>query len=334
MARRLAFCVSLLATVALAACGGGTTSAPSAVPSSLAGGGTTRPAAASAAGGGGATAAATAQPGAVGGAAALNDPCGLLTVAEAAGAMGTDPLTSSGTAGDPATCSYTLGDGEEALAIDVLRNGAAAQYQSFVDNGSAEDVSGIGDAALYERGTRRLLFKVSDLLIYVFPRYVNGADAALGAATAMAKIIAARLTTGSVPPELQITAPPIISAETACDLLSADEAASVLAKGPMSAQGNQFTPQFCTYAIVSSGEVVLSTFFQPKGGAATFAGIEGSGTTDPVSGLGDKAMFEPGTGILFVLKGDTLLNVNVFGQEPAATLDLDRQLAEVMLTHL
>ena len=330
MARRLAFCVSLLASVVLAACGG-TTSAPSAVPGSLAAG-ASRPAATAAGGGGGATAAATAQPG--GGGGALNDPCGLLTVAEAAGAMGTDPLTASGTAGDPANCSYTLGDGEEALAITVLRNGAAAQYQSFVDNGSAEDVSGVGDVALYERGTRRLLFKVGELLIYVFPRYVNGADAALGAATAMARIIAARLTTGSVPPALQITAPPVISAETACDLLSADEAASILDKGRLSAEGNQITPQFCTYGIASTGEVILSTYFQPRAGAATLAGIEGSLTTDPVSGLGDKAMFEPGLGILYVLTGDTLLNVNVFGQEPAATLDMDRQLAEIMLSHL
>ena len=123
-------------------------------------------------------------------------------------------------------------------------------------------------------------------------------------------------------------------ADTACDLLSTDEAAAILAKGPLSATPNQFAPQFCPYAIVATGEVVLSTYFQPKGGAATFAGIQGTATTDPVSGLGDKAMFEPGSGILYVLKGDTLLNANLFGQGPTETLAQDTKLVEVMLSHL
>ncbi len=338
MARRLALGVSLLASIFMAACGGSNPSPPSAVPGSPSSSGTARPTAAASVTAGGttaaATAAATARPGAGDSGAALKDPCGMLTVAEAAGAMDTAALTAKGTPGDPAKCSYALGDGEEALVIDVLQNGAATQYQAFVANGSAEEVPDIGDGALYERGTRRLVFKVGDLLIYVFPRYVNGADSALEAATAMAQIIAARLTTGSVPPALQITAPPVIAAGSACDLLSADEAASILIKGPMAAQANPAAPQFCPYAIVATGEIILSTYFQARDGAATFAGIQSTSTTEPVAGLGDKAMFEPGTGILFVLKGETLLNANVFGQGPTETLALDKKLVEFMLSHL
>ena len=210
--------------------------------------------------------------------------------------------------------------------------GAAAQFQSFIDSGSAEEISGLGDAALYERGTSRLLVRVGDLLVFVYTRYIQTEP--LAAATAMARIIEARLRTGSVPPELQITAPPVIAAEAACDLLSAEEAASVLGTGALLAEASEFTPQFCTYALVSTGEVVISTFLQRKGGIATWTGYESSLVTDSVAGLGDKAMFESSTGILFVLKGDSILNVNVFGQGPSVALDLNGQLAEIMLSHL
>ena len=136
MTRRLALCVSLLASIFMAACGGSNPSTPGAVPGSPTSSGTARPTAAASVGAVGTTttgtAAATAQPGAGDGGAAQKDPCGMLTVAEAAGAMDTAPLTAKGTPGDPAKCSYALGDGEEALVIDVLRNGAATQYQAFV----------------------------------------------------------------------------------------------------------------------------------------------------------------------------------------------------------
>jgi hypothetical protein len=126
----------------------------------------------------------------------------------------------------------------------------------------------------------------------------------------------------------------VISAETACDLLSAEEAAGVIGKGPMEAQANEFAPQFCTYAILSSGEVVLSTYLDAKGGQAAWQTFTGSLTTEPVDGLGQAALFEPSTGILFALQGDSVLNVNVFGQSPEAALELDRQLMEIMLGHL
>jgi hypothetical protein len=261
------------------------------------------------------------------------DACALLTGDEAGGAIHTQALTPTGTTGDPAHCSYALPDGEEALVIDVMRNGAQTQYQGFVDAGTAEDVSGVGDRALYERGTRRLVFMVGDVLVYVFPRYVNGADAALEADTAIGKVIAARLTTGAVPTGLAATPPPLVSAETACDLLSADEASGVMGQ-QLKSEGNPAVAQFCTYSVVSSGEVVLTTYLQRVGGSDTWPGLEGSLTTEPVSGLGEKAMFEPSTSILFVLQGDAILNVNVFGRSPADALALDRQLAEIALTHL
>ena len=53
-----------------------------------------------------------------------------------------------------------------------------------------------------------------------------------------------------------------------------------------------------------------------------------------MSGLGDQALFESSTGILFALKGDSILNVNVYGLSPEQTLPLDRRLMEIMLRHL
>ena len=306
MARRFQLAIlTLVASIVLAACAGGTaTGVPGASTGPISGG-------------------------------AL-DACSLLTGDEAGGALHLAALSGSGTAGDPASCSYRLGDGEEALVINVLRNGAQAQYQGFIDNGFAEDVSGVGDKALYERGTRRLLFMVGEVLVYVFPRYINGADEALEASTAIGRIIAARLTTGAVPSGLAATPPPVASAQTACDLMSAEEAAGALGLGPLKADANEFAPQFCTYSLVSTGEVVISAYLQRTGGSDAWSGLESSMTADPVSGLGEKAMFDPSTNTLFALQGDSILSayVTTLGLSPADALDQDRRLAEIMLTHL
>ena len=321
MLRRSRFhAAAFVAALAVAACGGtpGPTSPAAGQPTGGGGGATAGPPATAGAGGGSAT----------------EDPCALLTAEEAAGAIDTDPLSITAVPGDPARCSYALASSEEVLVIDVLRNGAAAQFQTYLDAGSAEAISGVGDAALFERSTRRLVFTTGDLFISIFSRYVGGADAAQEATTAIGKIIAARVTTGTVPPDIQLTAPPVVTAETACDLLSADDAAEVLDQGAMEAQGSEFSPQFCTYAVSSSGEVVLSTYLDPKGGLGVWENFAGSLTTDPVEGLGDLAMYEPSTGILFVLEGDSIINANVFGRSEGKALELDRQLLEIMLSNL
>jgi hypothetical protein len=321
MARRLAI---LLATVALAfsACGGTPSGAQTAAPGATTGGG----------GGGTGTAGPNATAGGPAGRAV--DPCAQLTVTEAAAVMDTDALTAKGTSGDPANCRYNLANGEEALVVDYVVGNASAQYDAFVSAGSTEEVAGVGDRARYEGGTRRLVMMAGGVFVSVFPRYVNGADDAQAAASAMGKIIAARLTTGSVPSGLQVTAPPLVSAKTACDLLSGAEAAGVVGKGPMEAKPNASTPQFCTYALSSSGEELLSVYLDAKGGRTAWDSFTGSLSTEPVSGLGDQALFESSTGILFVLKGDSVVNVNVYGLDSQQTLALDRRLMEIMLRHL
>ncbi len=110
----------------------------------------------------------------------------------------------------------------------------------------------------------------------------------------------------------------------------------MLGQGSLKAEANEFAQQFCSYGIVSTGEIVISTYFKRSGGSDAWASLVGSLTTDPVSGLGEKAVFEPSTNILFVLQGDSILNVYVTtgGLDPATALDQDSQLARIMLTHL
>jgi hypothetical protein len=222
---------------------------------------------------------------------------------------------------------YSQADGTEVLRLDVFRSGAAAFFQSFVDAGSGETVSGLGDRAYYEPGTRRLLAVTGDVAIMLNPGpFVGDVDL-----NGMGQIVIARLNGGSA---AQITAPPVVSAETACDLLSADEAAAVLGKGPVSASANEFAPQLCTYGVTSSGEVVAATFFQARGGFEGWSGYEANYSPEPIDGLGDKAFFDASNSVVFVLKGDSVFSVGVFGAAADDVLPLCRQLAEVMLGHL
>jgi len=322
MARRFAVLVSALALV-VGACGGSGPGTATQAPGATSGGG--------GGGGGGATGGPNATPG---GQARAIEACAQLTVTEAAAAMESEALTAAATSGDPANCRYKLASGEEALVVDYIVSGASTQYQAFIDAGSTEEAPGVGERARFERGTRRLVMMAGGVFVSVFPRYVNGTDDALAAASAMGKIIAARLTTGSVPPGVQISAAPVVSAKSACDLLTGAEAAGVMGKGPMVAKPNASTPQFCTYALSSSGEELLSVYLDAKGGRAAWTSFTASLATEPVSGLGDQALFESSTGILFALKGDSILNVNVYGLSPEQTLPLDRRLMEIMLRHL
>jgi len=262
------------------------------------------------------------------------DPCSLLTGDEAGGALHIEALKPTGTRGDSSSCSYALSSGEEALVVSVVGAGAAGQFQSFVDNGSAE-VAGVGDKALFERGTRRLVFLAGGRFVAVFPRYAAGTDAALDASTNIGQIIASRLTSGSVPSGLAATPPPITRAQVACDLMSAAEAAAVLGLGSLTADSNGAS-QFCYYSLASTGEVGITAYFRRTGGSDAWGGLVGSMTTDPVTGLGEKATFEPGTNTLYMLQGDSIINVAVMtaGLGPAAALEQASRLARIMLTHL
>ncbi|MBI2781416.1 MAG: hypothetical protein HYX55_06445 [Chloroflexi bacterium] len=322
MVRRLA-ALAMVAAFALTACGGSTLPGATQGPGSGAtpagpGGGTGGPG--PTAGGGG------------GGGALLADVCTLLTVAEVGGALVSPPLTTETTAGDPAKCDYWIAKDDSALSLTIITKNGQAQFQALVDQNVGESVSGVGDGARYDSGGRLLAFMVSGYYVQLRAGYASDSDSTLKALTLLAKVLIARLTTGTVPPDLQVTAPPVTKATTACALLSDAQAASVIGKGQMA--DTSTTPEFCTYALASSGEVLLSTYFKRKGASSAWASVIGGLTADPVAGVGDDARFESFSGILYVLKGDSYFTVNVFSPDAGTVLASDRSLAEIMLGNL
>ena len=343
MGRLFALGISLLAMVVLIACGGSTT--PTARSTTPSVGQTSAPVTTPGAPGQTQAPPVTAGPGATlsgggGDTSAVPDPCALLTVTEVAGASrmpGDEQVTATPTFADPATCDYGTAEGSGVLNLYFQRKDGAVAYQYFVDQGTSDEpITGVGDSAAYV-ADGRVLFLVGDLYVSLTAGYAGSTQThenSKAASIDLAKIVVARLTGAAIPPELQITAPPIVNAETACDLLSGDEAASILGKGAMTASGSESVPQFCSYALDSTGEVLVSTYFRSLDGIPFYTGLESSLDTDPVDGLADKAMFESSTGILYVLQRDTMFNVNVFGADLSKSLDKDRELAEIMLSHL
>jgi hypothetical protein len=229
-----------------------------------------------------------------------------------------------------------MNSGDEALAVTVTREGAENQFKSFVDNGSAEDVAGVGDKALWEPSSRRLVFLAGGRFVIVYVRTYMGSGTPLEVSSGVGKIIAARLTTGSVPSGLAATAPPIAKAQNACELLTPEQAANELSFGALNESSNPATPTLCSYALASSGEVVISTYFQRVGGSATWDGLVGGMSTEPVSGIGEKAVFEADSNKLFVLKGDSIISVQVFGSglDSDAALSAAEQLGHLMLDNI
>ena len=125
------------------------------------------------------------------------------------------------------------------------------------------------------------------------------------------------------------------AAVEACGLITGAEAATALGTAELTSVGGAVGPQtYCDYR-TASGEAVFTTYMQP--GAEQLWGVfESSLTTDPVSGIGDKAMFEPSTKILFVLKSGTFFNVYVatVGLSEAEALEQAKKLAQVMVGRL
>ena len=160
------------------------------------------------------------------------------------------------------------------------------------------------------------------------PTAANGATSGPGATQAstdapQATVIPAATTSG------------VGTATSACELLTVEEAAGSLGTGPLTATPGSLAGQsFCDYR-TAAGEAVLTSYMQP--GAAQLWGIwESSLQTDPVTGIGDKAMYEPSTKLLFVLKGDTFFNVYVADVtlDAAAALEKEKALAQIMVAKI
>lgn len=126
------------------------------------------------------------------------------------------------------------------------------------------------------------------------------------------------------------------TAATACELLTPADAATALGTGELAQTGGELAGQtFCDYRD-GTGASVLTTYMQATGATQLWPIYEGSLVTDPVSGLGDKAMFEPSTKLLLVLKGDAFFNVFVadVSLSPEQALEQATRLAQLMVGRL
>jgi hypothetical protein len=121
-------------------------------------------------------------------------------------------------------------------------------------------------------------------------------------------------------------------AKTACELLTPEEAARELGTGPLTAEGGELAGQtYCDYR--ESGATVLTTYMQPN--AEQLWGVyETSLQADPVAGIGDKALYEPSTKLLLVLKGSTFFNIFIaeFTLSSEEALEKSKVLAGIMAT--
>jgi hypothetical protein len=126
------------------------------------------------------------------------------------------------------------------------------------------------------------------------------------------------------------------TASSACELLKPEEAAASLGTAALTTTGGELAGQtFCDYR-TAAGETVLTTYMQASGAGAMWGIWESSLQTEPVSGIGDKAMFEASTKLLFVLKGDAFFNVFVadISLSPEQALEKEKALATIMVGRL
>jgi hypothetical protein len=316
--------IAIVAVMVVAACGGtvpGTSSNPGAPGSTTSAGGN------GGTGGGGSTPA----PG--GSATAQDDPCTFLTGSEATGALHSLPLTAM-PGQVPADCIYVpAGDTVGAVVLETLRaEHPQTAFDQWKGEGS-EAVPGVGDAAAVD-GTEFTLL-VGNLLIHIRVRWgTNDADHA--SAILIGKIIASRLTTGSVPPELQVTPPPTVKAQHACDLISAAEATAVLHIDGLEAAKNENLKAFCYYTVTATGEVVATVYFDGLGGQPAWDSMVGTLDAVAEDGVADQARWDEFGTTLYFLKGDAMMDVAVsrFDVDGKTALDIARELAKVMLGHL
>jgi hypothetical protein len=317
--------VVVLAVLVAAACGGNTV--PGATSNPGGAGSTTSGAGGSGAGGGSTTA-----PG--GSTAGQDDPCSFLTGSEATGALHSLPLVA--TPGEvPQDCVY-LSAGETppgAVMIETLRSENPETAFNQWKGEAAEEVPGVGDAAAVNGS--QFTLRVGNLIVHIGVRWgTNDADHA--SAILIGKIIAARLTTGSVPAELQVTPPPTVKAQHACDLMTAAEAGAVLHIDGLEAAKNENLKAFCYYTVTATGEVVATVYFDGLGGQPAWDSMVGTLDAVAEDGVADQARWDEFGTTLYFLKGDAMMDVAVsrFDVDGKTALDIARELAKLMLAHL
>lgn len=320
--RSTALVLVLAATVGIAGCGG------------TAGPGTSGDAGqATSAGPGGPGATTTGGGGGGGGGGVPTDVCTLLTVDEVAGALSTDPVLTAGPDPDwEQGCVYALAADDKALVLRVINQDADAYFAAMVEG--RDVVDGVADGAVYSTSDRELSIKTSGVVVRIRAVYASDAVTTLDNLKRLAAIVVARLAGRAVPPEAQITAPPLVHVGSACELLTAEDVARVLGTTAVSVVDNGGPAQFCSYTLAATGEYLVGIYLDAKGGLAAWQAILDAGGTEPVEGLGNAAAYEAFNKRLNVQVGDQIMHVELYTAPDDKAPALARQLMEIMLGNL
>jgi hypothetical protein len=123
----------------------------------------------------------------------------------------------------------------------------------------------------------------------------------------------------------------------ACDLVTADRAEQLAGPGlgAHATQSGEPPETSCIYRD-SDGNIVLRIAYTTTGGRARFDAARSTSGAQAVTGLGDDASFDPETGTLSFVKGDSLVEIatGTSVQDPAARLAVERSVAEVAATRV
>lgn len=258
--------------------------------------------------------------------------CTLLTVDEVAGALSTDPILTSGPDPDwEAGCIYALAPTDPALVVRAVTKDADAYFAAMAEG--RDPVAGVADGGVYSTSDRELSIKTGGLVVRMRAVYASDAFTTLDNLKALAAIVVARVAGKAVPPESRITAPPLLNAATACDLLPRDDVARILGSGPIAVVDTAGT-QFCSYTLEATGEYLAGIYLDRKGGLKAWQDVLADGTTEQVDGLGNDAAWDASDRRLNVQVGDQIMHVELYAAGDDAALGLARQLMEIMLRNL
>jgi hypothetical protein len=124
----------------------------------------------------------------------------------------------------------------------------------------------------------------------------------------------------------------------ACDLVTSDQAerlAGIVGLGALPTESGTGNETTCLYND-GGNNIVLRVTYTKSGGAAAFETAQAVAGVQPVADLGDGAVFDPATSMLYVRKGDALVAIfaGAFGQDPDTRLASATAIAEVAVERM
>ncbi len=97
-------------------------------------------------------------------------------------------------------------------------------------------------------------------------------------------------------------------AAAACDLITADEASSVMGVGNLTAESTPGDTSYCIYSGADSAAVV-ATSYNASNANDIMGAFGGQAGVTEVSGIGDRALWDSNSATLFVAKGDAVIGI-------------------------